>query len=405
MPDVSVLEVLLHGKKIATLTHVAGDRALFAFTEEYINDQSRSILGLGFKDSLGQLITDSKPTRTRVIPWFSNLLPEGQLRQYLAERAHVKSVREFFLLWVLGQDLPGAVVVQPADGEEYPPTVHLAYVEEFREKALRFSLAGVQLKFSAVTNAFNGLTIPIQGVGGDRIVKFPSRLYDALPENEYSMMELARDIGIDVPPGELIKADAIENLPDDIDVFGTHAFAVDRFDRLSGRNPIHAEDFAQIFGVYPEVKYDKASIRNIATVVGIESHQKDIEEFVRRLVFNVLIGNADMHLKNWSLIYMDQQNASLAPAYDFVSTICYIPSETFALKFSRTKRFAEFSLNELSHLAGKARLPEKLVLNTAVETVTRFHEVWRAKKNNLVLSKDMVAAIDKHMESVPIARE
>ncbi|MDE2825677.1 MAG: HipA domain-containing protein [Bacteroidota bacterium] len=405
MPDVSVLEVLLHGKKIATLTHVGGDRTLFAFTEEYINDQSRSILGLGFKDSLGQLITDFKSTQTRVIPWFSNLLPEGYLRHYLAQRAHVKSEREFFLLWALGQDLPGAVVVQPADGEEYPPTVHHGYVKEFREKALRFSLAGVQLKFSAIANARKGLTIPVRGVGGDRIIKLPSRQFDALPENEYSMMELARDIGIDVPRVELIKVDAIENLPDGIDTFGTHAFAIDRFDRPSGSKPIHIEDFAQVFGVYPEAKYDKASIRNIASVVGIESHQRDIEELVRRLVFNVLIGNADMHLKNWSLIYMDQQNASLAPAYDYVSTICYIPDEKFALNFSRTKRFAEFSLDELSHLAGNARLPEKLVLNTAVETVTRFHEVWRTKKNNLALSKDMISTIDKHLNNIPVARQ
>ena len=405
MPDVSVLEVLLHGKKIATLTHVGGDRTVFAFTEEYINDQSHSILGLGFKDSLGQLITDFRSTKTRVIPWFSNLLPEGYLRRYLAQRAHVKSEREFFLLWALGQDLPGAVVVQPADGEEYPPTVHHGYVEEFREKALRFSLAGVQLKFLAIANARKGLTIPVRGIGGDRIIKLPSRQFNALPENEYSMMELARDIGIDVPHAELIKVDAIENLPNGIDTFGTRAFAIDRFDRPSGSNPIHIEDFAQVFGVYPEAKYDKASIRNIANVVGLESHQKDIEELVRRLVFNVLIGNADMHLKNWSLIYLDQQNASLAPAYDFVSTICYIPDEKFALKFSRTKRFAEFSLDELSHLAGNARLPEKLVLNTALETVARFHEVWRTMKYNLALSKDMVVTIDKHLNNIPVARQ
>jgi len=186
MPDVSVLEILLHGKKIATLTHVGGDRTLFAFTEEYINDQNRSLLGLGFKDSLGQLITDFNPTQTKIIPWFSNLLPEGHLRRYLAKRARVKSVREFFLLWMLGQDLPGAVVAQSADGEAYPPTARRGYdhEEEFREEVMRFSLAGVQLKFSAIENARKGLTIPVQGVGGDRIIKLPSRQFGALPENE-----------------------------------------------------------------------------------------------------------------------------------------------------------------------------------------------------------------------------
>lgn len=123
MPDVSVLEVHLHGRKVATLTYVGVDRTLFAFTEEYIHDQDRPLLGLGFKDSLGELITRFNLTRIQIIPWFSNLLPEGHLRRYLAERARVNNVREFFLLWMLGQDLPGAVVVQPAGGEELPPTI------------------------------------------------------------------------------------------------------------------------------------------------------------------------------------------------------------------------------------------------------------------------------------------
>ena len=406
MPDVSVLEVLLHRKKIATLTHVGSDRTLFAFTEEYIHDPNRLTLGLGFRDSLGHLITNFRSNQTRIIPWFSNLLPEGQLRQYLAEQARVKSTREFFLLWMLGQDLPGAVIVQPADGEECPPAAHdgFDHKEEFRENVFRFSLAGVQLKFSAIKSARKGLTIPVQGVGGDRIVKLPSRQFDALPENEYSMMELARAVGIDVPHVELIKVNLIENLPDGIDTFGTHAFVIDRFDRPLGGEPVHIEDFAQIFGVYPESKYDRASIRNIASVIGVEGQQQDTGELIRRLVFNVLIGNADMHLKNWSLMYPDRKNVSLAPAYDFVSTIHYIPDEKFALKFSRTKRFAEFSRDELAHIAGKARLPKKLVLDVATETVAIFHDVWGSERNNLALSKDMITTIDQHLSNVPIAR-
>ncbi|MXW14139.1 MAG: type II toxin-antitoxin system HipA family toxin [Rhodothermaceae bacterium] len=405
MPDVSVLEVHLHGRKIATLTYVGVDRTLFAFTEEYIRDQERPLLGLGFKDSLGELITNFNSTRIRIIPWFSNLLPEGDLRHYLAKRARVNSVREFFLLWMLGQDLPGAVVVQPADGEELPPTIPYDsdHEEEVREKALRFSLAGVQLKFSAINKPGKGLTIPVRGIGGDRILKLPSRQFAALPENEYSMMELARAVGIDVPRVELIRVDMIDNLPSGIERFGTHAFVIDRFDRTPDGSLVHVEDFAQVFGVYPDHKYDKASIRNIANVIGVEGQQTDIEELIRRLVFNVLIGNADMHLKNWSLIYRDELNASLAPAYDFVSTICYIPDESFALKFSRSKRFAEFSQNELSHLAGKARLPEKLVLDVATETVAKFHEVWRAEKYNLALSNNMIKVIDKHLTRMPIA--
>lgn len=122
MPEVSVLDVLLHGEPIATLTRVSGDRTLFAFNEAYVADEGRPTLGLGFKDALGELITDFKPTQKRVLPYFSNLLPEGHMRTYLAERANMNPEREFFLLWVLGVDLPGAITTRPADGESWPPT-------------------------------------------------------------------------------------------------------------------------------------------------------------------------------------------------------------------------------------------------------------------------------------------
>jgi len=198
--------------------------------------------------------------------------------------------------------------------------------------------------------------------------------------------------------------DAIGNLPEGIGKIGGKAFVIERFDRSSER-PIHIEDFAQVFGVYPHSKYKKASHRNIAEVLAAESGEADIAEFIRRLTFNTLIGNADMHLKNWSLIYPDQRSARLAPAYDFVSTIPYIQDDYAALKFSRTKRFDEFTLDELSHLTAKARLPEKAVLETAKETVERFQQSWAAEKNNLPQPKAVTEAIDAHLKKLPIAKE
>jgi len=409
MPDVSVLNILLYGKPIGTLTYVGSDRTLFAFNEAYIADKNRPVLGLRFKDELGELITEFRPTQTKVIPFFSNLLPEGHMRTYLAERADVNPEREFFLLWILGKDLPGAITVMPADGEALPPDAHEDDGDEqdhddvHRENALRFSLAGVQLKFSAVNEASGGLTIPAQGVGGSWIVKLPSREYEGVPENEYAMMTLARNIGIDVPEVELIDIAAIKYLPEGIDNLKGRALKIKRFDRLSDGTAVHIEDFAQVFGVYPARKYEKASYRNIAGVIAAESGEADIAEFIRRLTFNTLIGNADMHLKNWSMIYPDRRNAVLAPAYDFVSTIAYIRERKAALNFSRTKRFDEFSEDELSHLAAKARLPEKLVLDTARQTVALFHQNWQAEKKNLPLDKDVITAIENHLKTIPLA--
>ena len=97
MPDVSTLTVRLQGEPVGTLTRVPGDRTLFAFDEAYIADAKRPMLSLGFKDRLGELITDFTPVRTRLMPFFSGLLPEGQMRTYLARWAGVNPAREFFL--------------------------------------------------------------------------------------------------------------------------------------------------------------------------------------------------------------------------------------------------------------------------------------------------------------------
>ena len=407
MADVNVLDVLLHDEPIGTLTRVDGDRILFAFKDTYVANENRPVLGLGFKDQLGELITAFRPTRTRLMPFFSNLLPEGHMRTYLAERAGVKPVREFFLLWVLGMDLPGAITTRPADGEAWLPDDYGIADEgardDDRNNALRFSLAGVQLKFSAINEAGSGLTIPTKGIGGSWVVKLPSREFTGIPENEFSMMTLARLIGMDVPAMRLVNVDAIRNLPDGIGTLKGQALAIERFDRLPGGGAVHMEDFAQIFGVYPEAKYENASARSIGRVIGAEGGEADVAEFIRRLTFNTLIGNADMHLKNWSLIYPDRRHAALAPAYDFVSTIAYIPDGKAALNFSRTKIFAEYSEDELSHLAAKARLPEKLVLDTARETVALFHQHWHAEKRTLPLAAEVVQAVEAHLKTIPIA--
>lgn len=76
--------------------------------------------------------------------------------------------------------------------------------------------------------------------------------------------------------------------------------------------------------------------------------------------------------------------------------IAYIPDDNSSFKVSRRKKFSEFTLDELSHLAAKAMLPEKLVLDTAKQTVSSFHEVWSREKKHLPLTKHMIEVIEKH---------
>lgn len=407
---VAVLEVLLHGKSIGALTRTAGDTTLFAFNSHYIDDGTRPTLSLSFKTPDGALRTQIPTYHTRLMPFFSNLLPEGRLRQYLAERGEVDPQREFFLLWLLGADLPGALRVRPAEGDALPP----AYARESAaesdgmrthvDQPLRFSLAGVQMKFPAIADSSEELTIPAQGVGGSWIVKMPSERFIGVPRNEYSMMTLASKLGMNVPRVRLVDIRKIHNLPSGLGQLREHeAVAVERFDRLPDGTRVHVEDFAQVFDLYPADKYKKASSMNVLRVLGIETQRRDVREFVRRLIFNALIGNSDMHVKNWSLIYPDRTRPGLSPAYDFVSTIAYVPNEALGLKVSRSKYYKDLTLDELAHMANRASIPEHTVLDAAKETVQRFREHWSQERTNLPLSQDVVKAVERQLTLIPLA--
>lgn len=397
------LEVLLGGRRIGALTALNGDRSVFAFDEAYVEDADRPILSLAFKDAHGGLIRDFNTQQTRLLPFFSNLLPEGSLRDYLARRANVKAMREYPLLEVLGSDLPGAVTVRPAGtGFVDDPDASDPVPSTPGTGPLRFSLAGVQLKFSALESG-RGLTIPVSGAGGDWIVKLPSTRFAGVSENEFSMMRLAGAMGIDVPEVRLVPLDQIEGLPDGLGRIEEGALAIRRFDRTADGGLVHIEDFAQVFGVYPEEKYARGSYRSIARVLWIETGEAGVREFIARLVFNTLIGNADMHLKNWSLIYDDGRTPRIAPAYDFLSTTAYIPDDSMALRFGRSRLMRDLGLDELAYLAAKAGAPDTLVRQAALETVDRFRDVWSRIQADLTAPTAVVQEIERLLATVPIA--
>lgn len=401
----NALAVRLHGTQIGIVNRLAGDRQLFAFEQEYIDDPQRPALSLSFKSADGGLVTTVRPVTRRVPPFFSNLLPEGHLRAYLAGLAGVNPEREFFLLAALGADLPGAVVVTPLEGVEQkngtqgrPGSGEQG--DQVAEAVLRFSLAGVQLKFSAVAEATGGLTIPAGGMGGSWIVKLPSGRFPAVPENEFVMLELARRIGISVPANRLVDIASIRGLPQEARTPGGQALAVQRFDRVPGGGSIHMEDFAQVFGLYPHDKYHHRSYANIASVLWAEIGGEATNEFVRRLVFSVLIGNADMHLKNWSLLYPDRRSPVLSPAYDFVATLPYIPGDSLALTFGGSRSLAEITRDQMRRFADAARIPASPLWPIAVETAERTAAEWSRLESRELLPPDMRTSIGKQIRAV-----
>jgi serine/threonine-protein kinase HipA len=402
----NALAVRLHGRQIGVINRLNGERQIFAFEQDYIDDPQRPILSLSFKSSTGGLVTSAHPVSRRVPPFFANLLPEGHLRTYLAKLADVNPEREFFLLAVLGADLPGALVVSPLEGDEQKGKTHGApedHDDQPPETALRFSLAGVQLKFSAIMEAAGGLTVPVDGMGGSWIVKLPSARYSAVPENEFVMLELARRVGIAVPANRLVDIARIKGLPEEAHTGGDKALAVQRFDRVPGGDPVHMEDFAQVFGLFPGDKYRRRSYANIASVLWAETGEEATYEFVRRLVFSVLIGNADMHLKNWSLLYPDRRTPVLSPAYDFVATRPYLPNDNLALNLGGSRSLAEITTDQMRHFADAARIPASPLWQIAVETAGRTVAAWKELEHTDLLTTDMRASIEKQIHTVAAA--
>lgn len=401
----NALAVRLHGRQIGVINRLAGERQIFAFEQNYIDDPQRPTLSLSFKSSTGGLVTAVRPVPRRVPPFFSNLLPEGHLRTYLAKLADVKPEREFSLLAVLGADLPGALVVSPREGDEHEGHANDAaaggdHDDRPPETALRFSLAGVQLKFSAVMEASGGLTVPAGGMGGSWIVKLPSARFPAVPGNEFVMLELARRVGITVPPNRLVDMAKIKGLPEEARTTGGTALAVQRFDRVSGGDPVHMEDFAQVFGLFLDDKYGHRSYANIASVLWAETGEEATYEFVRRLIFSVLIGNADMHLKNWSLLYPDRRTPVLSPAYDFVATLPYIPGDTLALNFGGSRSLDGITPDQMRSFADRARIPASPLWQIAVETAERTVAAWKTLEQADLLPKEMRASIEKQILAV-----
>jgi len=396
----NALAVNLHGRRIGVINRIGGDRHLFSFEQDYLDDASRSTLSLSFKGQGGGLVIPTRWVTARLPVFFSNLLPEGHLRDYLAARAGVKPQREFFLLAVLGADLPGALNVAPME-QAAPPAAHRVEHEgRVPETALRFSLAGVQLKFSALMEATGGLTIPAGGMGGSWIVKLPSGRFPAVPENEYTMMGLARAVGIEVPRTELIDIRDIRDLPADVGTMPGKALAVQRFDRAAHGETIHMEDFAQVFGLYPEDKYHHRSYANIAAVLWAETGEAGTYEFFRRLVFSVLIGNADMHLKNWSLLYPDRRSPVLSPGYDFAATLPYIPNDNLALTFGGSRSLHEITTDQVRRFADTARLPASPLWRLVSDVTDHTVAAWEKLGERDLLPENMRKAIGDQIMTV-----
>ena len=175
-------------------------------------------------------------------------------------------------------------------------------------RAAKMSIQGVQPKLSVRLNAKAGL-FEIVDRGGRYIIKPQHDVYLHLPENEGLTLHLAGLCGIDVPLSGLVRC-----------TDGSWSYFIRRFDRVGHNGKLPVEDFAQLAGLSRETKYD-FSMERLVKILDAYCTFPAIEKvsLLKRCLFNFIVGNEDMHVKNFSLITRDGK-VELAPAYDYLST-------------------------------------------------------------------------------------
>ncbi len=408
--EVNVLKLTLHDRLVGYLAGYKNGRNALIFADEFKSDPSRPTFSLITHPdfpNVEKLLSEPWAKNQRLHPTLSNLLPEGALRELIAQGLKTHIDNEFQIFSYLGQDLPGALIATPMEPDDVPDSVlgthGKAKAVKFntRDQKNKFSLAGIQMKFSMKEK--DGRYNMTQGGDlGDWIIKTPSTNHKNVPLNEYTAMTLASLAGVNIPEIKLIELDKLDNLPQINLPDEKLAFAIKRFDR-EGNTRIHMEDLAQVLVKYPHKKYDSANYEQIGRVLyeftgdGLANTQ----QFARRLLVNILLANGDAHLKNWSLLYQDQVTPRLSPAYDIVTTSVYIDNETkYALNLGKTKEWFSVTEDHFQYWANKSGIPWRAIKPHIDDTMEKARSLWPDALNNLPMDDDHKEKLKAHWQSL-----
>jgi serine/threonine-protein kinase HipA len=407
--SVEGLRLSLNGQDIGVLTHYSGGKNIFVFSPDYValaktERQTFTLTQLVNEQYLSQPLISSQ----RLAPVFSNLLPEGALRDWMALSLKVHIDNEFPLMAHMGKNLPGALQAEPISVGNVPKWAldHREQVEavqvDVEHSQGKFSLAGVQMKFSSVKSKDGRYNIGQDANSNSWIIKTPSTIHKNVPYNEYTTMRLAEFVGVEIPEIKLVELTQLDNLPDIVLPNEVHAYAIKRFDRQEGKR-VHTEDFAQVFQVYSHEKYQKFNYEQIANALYQFGSQglKDVQQMARRLLVNILLANGDAHLKNWSLIYSSDKRPMLSPAYDIVSTLPYVEGEQeFALNMAKNKNWYQADMASFEAWAKRIGAPWQAIKVHLEETLELAREHWLNMLTELPMDELHQQALKAHWQNL-----
>lgn len=312
------LSVRMHGRPVAALIQDGSGRLWL----RYLPDAGEAI------SLCLPLQADAHPPDLTE-PFFGNLLPESEaIREAIGQRTGANPRNTFSLLGAIGQECAGALSLHQPEAPVSPvdPVPIEARILEPEELArhladlprqplmigvsgLRLSLAGAQEK-AAVCMVDGQVAIPLVGTPSTHILKPAHPIYPHLVDNEYLCLCLARDVGLTVPAVEIRHVE------------GKDFLLIERYDRMVDERHhvkrIHQEDFCQALGVSYARKYQAdggpglTDCFELMTRLAVPARER--LDLLRRLIFNVLVGNCDAHAKNYSILYQ-ASGLTLAPVY------------------------------------------------------------------------------------------
>lgn len=323
------------------------DTSRFSFQYDYSYIENPDAIPL----SLSLPLREEPYLNDTARPFFSNLLPEGEVRSLVAKIKQISEHNDFKLLEAIGGECAGAVSIVPEYTSLSTESDYIALSEQEVEDIidenairpvlilkdeLRLSLAGAQNKIPVyIDNNRFYLTFGI--APSSHILKPQSPYFGDVVQNEHFCMRLADVVQLTVPKSFIWKGK-------------NHiAYIVERYDRIKAQDGIierlHQEDLCQVLGCMPDQKYENEGGPGLAEccqILDMYSSQPilDKQALVKWVIFNYFIGNADAHAKNLSLLRGIDGSIHLAPFYDLISTRVYPEiSKKMAMKIGKERRF------------------------------------------------------------------
>jgi len=335
-----------------------GERISFTYDARYLDTESPAIA------HTLPLRPESFISQSGLPPFFDNLVAEGWLEDVQTRLIGKHRVSRFELLLAFGQDCAGAVsVVDPEPRERgiVPPDDPMA----FAIMAGRASLSGIQPKLALCER--DGTLHPTRtNELSTHIAKFPSPRHDDLVTNEYLATLAFKAL---MPDDDIVHLHIGE-----LDGFDAPALIIKRFDRTDEGQRIHFEEFNQLLGFPSESKYDGSHkdmagfIRQIPACLPVEVYR-----LYRRILAGLLLGNTDMHLKNFAMFHT-ASGLRLTPAYDIVAAALY-GYKTIALSIDGSGNIpiGDLKAKALIRLGEEFELP-KAAIKMAVDHLDKQRE-------------------------------